>query len=122
MSRVDRAVRRVRQHLDGTEALVASAWGVEADGRRARVVVVTDRRVLVGWRRPAPPDVLAPAPSVSWDTREGLLTLEDGDVTVRLRDVDRREGQQVVDLLRHRAPRPLAERIGDPFHVRVLGG
>lgn len=121
MSRVDRAVRRVRQHLDGTEALVASAWGVEADGRRARVVVVTDRRVLVGWRRPAAPDVLAPTAQTSWDPREGLLTLEDGDVTVRLRDVDRREGQQVVDLLGHRAARPLAERIGDAFHVRVLG-
>lgn len=122
MSRVDRAVRRVREHLDGTEALVGSAWGIEADGRRARVVVVTDRRVLVGWRRPAAPDVLAPTARASWDPREGLLTLDDGEVTVRLRDVDRREGQQVVDLLRHRAARPLAERIGDGFHVRVLGG
>lgn len=121
MSRVDRAVRRVRQHLEGDEALLASAWGVEAEGRRARVVVVTDRRVLVGWRRPAPPDVLAPSATATWEPREGLLTLADGDTTLQLRDVDGREGRQVVQLLEHRAPRPLAERIGDGFHVRVLG-
>ena len=120
MSRVDRAVRRVRQHLDRDEYLQVSAWGVEADGRRARVVVVTDRRVLVGWRRPAPPDELSSRTRASFDRAQGQLTLVDGDTTVCLRDVDAREGRQVVALLDRTHALPLAERIGAPHHVRVL--
>lgn len=120
MGRVDRAVRRARQHLDVDEVLLVSAWGVEADGRRARVVIVTDRRVVVGWRRPSPPDVLAASATATFDRRQRLLELHDDDTVVRLRDVDAREGQQVVALLHRRHDRPLAERIGSPFHVRVL--
>lgn len=120
MSRVDRAVRRVRQHLDRNEYLQVSAWGVEADGRRARVVVVTERRVLVGWRRPAPPDELSLTTTAIYDRAEGLLTLVDGDTTVRLRGVDAREGRQVVALLDRTHAVPLADRIGAPHHVRVL--
>ncbi len=120
MSRVDRAVRRVRQHLHHNEYLQASAWGVEADGRRARVVVVTDHRVVVGWRRPTPPEELTLATVATYDRAEGLLTLVDGDTTVRLRDVDVREGRQVVALLDRTHTVPLAERIGAPNHVRIL--
>lgn len=120
MSRVDRAVRRARQHLDRHEVLLVSAWGVEAEGRRARVVVVTDQRVIVGWRRPTAPDILSQATTATFERTGGLLTLTDGDVQLRLRDVDPREGQQVVALLDRQHDRPLAERIGDPFHVRIL--
>lgn len=120
MSRVDRAVRRVRQHLDRNEHLQASAWGVEAEGRRARVVVVTDQRVVVGWRRPAPPDELTLGTLATYDRTEGLLTLVDGDTTVRLRGVDAREGRQVVALLDRTHAVPLADRIGAPNHVRIL--
>lgn len=122
MSRVDRAVRRVRQHLDLDEYLQGSACGVEADGRRARVVVVTDHRVLVGWRRPAPPEVLSLQATASFDRAGGLLTLVDGDTTVCLREVDPREGRQVVALLDRTHALPLTERIGAPHHVRVLPG
>ena len=122
MGRVDRAVRRARQHLERDEVLLVSAWGVEAEGRRARVVVVTDQRVVVGWRRPGQPDVLSPSTTATFDRRERRLTLVDGDTTVALRDVDPREGQQVVGLLDRRHDRPLAERLGSPFHVRVLPG
>lgn len=122
MSRIDRAVRRARQHLQAGEALLVSAWGVEADGRRHRVVVVTDQRVLVAWRRPTPPDILSSTASATYDRTDGRLTLADGDTEVRLRDVDPREGRQVVQLLDRRHARPLAERLGDPFHVRVIPG
>ena len=120
MSRVDRAVRRVRQHLAPNEYLQASAWGFEADGRRARVVVVTDHRVVVGWRRPAPPEELTLATVATYDRHEGLLTLVDGDTTVRLRGVEAREGCQVVALLDRTHAVPLADRIGAPNHVRIL--
>lgn len=120
MSSVDRAVRRVRQHLDGGETLLVSAWGIEADGRRRRVVVVTDQRVLVAWRRPGPPEVLSVSTSATYDPREGMLVLTDGDTVVRLRAVEPREGRQVVQLLDRGHQRPLAERLGSPFHVRVI--
>jgi hypothetical protein len=120
VSRVDRAIRRARQHLDRDEALLASAWGLEADGRRARVVVVTDRRVLVAWRRPSPPDELGMATTATYDRGDGVLALVDGDTTIRLRDVEPRDGRQVVQLLDRRHERPLADRIGAPFHVRVV--
>lgn len=122
MSRIDRAVRRVRQHLDDNETLLVSAWGIEADGRRHRVVVVTDRRVLVAGRRPGPPESLSASASASYDRVEGLLVLTDGDTVVRLRAVEPREGRQVVQLLDRRHDRPLAERLGPPFHVRVIPG
>lgn len=122
MSRIDRAVRRVREHLDRNEALLVSAWGIEAEGRRHRVVVVTDQRVLVAWRRPAGPQVLSATTSATYDRLDGLLVLTDGDTVVRLRAVDPREGRQVVQLLDRRHERPLAERLGSPFHVRVLPG
>lgn len=120
MSRIDRAVRRVRQHLDDNETLLVSAWGIEADGRRHRVVVVTDRRVLVAGRRPGPPESLSASASASYDRVEGLLVLTDGDTVARLRAVEPREGRQVVQLLDRRHDRPLAERLGSPFHVRVI--
>lgn len=122
MSRIDRAVRRARRHLDGDEALLVSAWGVEAEGRRHRVVVVTDQRVIVAWRRSIPPDVLSPSTVATYDRPNGLLTLTDGDTVVRLCAVEPREGRQVVALLDRRHDRPLAERLGSPFHVRVIPG
>lgn len=122
MSRVDRAVRRARQHLQPDEALLVSAWGIEADGRRHRVVVVTDQRVLVAWRRPGPPDVLSMNASATYDRLEGRLTLTDGESSITLRDVETREGRQVVQLLDRRHARPLSERLGEPFHVRVIPG
>lgn len=122
MSSVDRAVRRTRQHLDDTETLLVSAWGIEAEGRRRRVVVVTEQRVLVAWRRPGSPEVLSASTSATYDRRDGLLVLTDGDTVVRLRAVEPREGRQVVQLLDRRHERPLAERLGSPFHVRVIPG
>lgn len=122
MSSIDRAVRRARQHLDDTETLLVSAWGIEAEGRRRRVVVVTEQRVLVAWRRPGSPEVLSASTSATYDRRDGLLVLTDGDTVVRLRAVEPREGRQVVQLLDRRHERPLAERIGSPFHVRVIPG
>lgn len=122
MSRIDRAVRRARQHLDGSETLLVSAWGIEADGRRHRVVVVTEQRVVVAWRRPGPPEILSASTTATYDRLDGLLTLTDGDSVVRLRAVEPREGRQVVQLLDRRHDRPLAERLGSPFHVRVIPG
>lgn len=122
MSRIDRAVRRTRQHLDRDEGLLASAWGREVDGRRHRVVLVTDRRVVVGWRRPAPPDELSMTTSATYHASEGRLELADGDHVVELRDVEPDEGRRVARLTDRRYAQPLSERIGSGNHVRIVGG
>lgn len=122
MSRLDRAVRRVRQHLDRDEGLLASAAGVEDDGRRLRVVVVTDRRVVVGWRRGAPPDMLGMTTTGTYDRTEGRLELVDGDQVVALRQVDRHEAERVLRVLGRRHARPLPERLGPGHHIRIVAG
>lgn len=122
MSHVDRAVRRARRHLDGGEALVASAVGRELEGRRGRVVLVTDRRVVVAWNRAAPPDAFpVTACSASHDRDRANLTVGDGESSITVTGVDPADADQIVGVLSRWAGRPLAERIGPPFHVRVIG-
>lgn len=120
MSRLDRAVRRVRQHLDRDEGLLASAWGVEPDGRRHRVVVVTDRRVVVGWGRGTPPDTLSMTTTGHYDRTEGSLELTDGDRVVTLREVDRHQAERIVEVLGRRHAQPLPERLGAGNHIRIV--
>ena len=122
MSRLDRAVRRVRQHLDRDEGLLASAWGLEVDGRRHRVVVVTDRRVVVGWRRGAPPDTLSMTTTGHYDRGTATLELADGDRVVTLRDVDRTEAERIVEVLGRRHAQPLPDRLGAGNHIRIVAG
>lgn len=122
MSRLDRAVHRIRQHLDRDEGLLASAMGLELEGRRHRVVVVTDRRVVVGWRRGTPPDVLSMTTTGTYHREEGRLELVDGDQVVVLRDVDRHEAERVVGVLGRRHRRPLPDRLGDGNHIRIVAG
>lgn len=120
MSRLDRAMRRVRQHLDRDEGLLASAEGVEDEGRRHRVVVVTDRRVVVGWRRGAPPDVLSMTTTGTYDRSDERLELVDGDRVVVLRQVDRHQADQVLRVLGRRHARPLPERLGPGNNIRIV--
>ena len=120
MSRLDRAVRRVRQHLDRDEGLLACAAGVEDDGRRHRVVVVTDRRVVVGWRRGTPPDVLSMTTTGTYHRAEGRLELVDGDQVVVVQQVDRQEAERVLEVLGRRHDRPLPERLGPGHNIRIV--
>ena len=122
MSRLDRAVRRIRQHLDRDEGLLACAGGIEDDGRRHRVVVVTDRRVVVGWQRGTPPDVLSMTTRGTYDRTEERLELVDGDQVVVLQQVGREEAERVVEVLGRRHDRPLPERLGPGHHIRIVAG
>jgi hypothetical protein len=119
MSRVDHLVRRARRHLDGGEALLASAMGVEDGGRRRRVVLVTDRRVIVAWTRPSPPDVLPHSCRARYELDRLVLTTDDDEVALTAVDPD--DARQIVALLSQRHRQPLRERIGPAFHVRVIG-
>jgi hypothetical protein len=118
MSRVDQLVRRARRHLDGGEALLASAVGVEHEGRRRRVVLVTDRRVIVAWTRPSPPVVLPHSCRARHEHDRLILTSDDVDIT--LDAIDPQDARQVVALLSRRHGQPLSDRMGPAFHVRII--
>jgi hypothetical protein len=120
MSWSDRAVRRARQHLADDEGIVATALGIEADGRRRQLVLLTDRRLLVAGLRSAPPRAMDPdATRGAFDPLGDLLTLRAGDDEVLLRGVDRAAAQRLLVLLEQR--RPAASPASDlPSTVRIV--
>lgn len=103
MARTYRGARRVQHLLEDAEAIVTSLTGAEVDGRRGRVVLLTDRRLLVGWLRDQPPLELDPdAVAGSYERSGRLLTLQQGRDQVTLRAVDELAARALLDLLRHR--------------------
>lgn len=101
MSRDDRSVRRARRFMEPEEALVASAVGYEHDGRRRRVVLLTDRRVLITDPRAEHPLELGlTTASAAYEPDGGLLELhQDGRPHTVLRDVEAAAATQIVALL-----------------------
>jgi hypothetical protein len=117
---IERAIRRARPHLAWDEGIVATAVGLEADGRRRQVVLLTDRRLLVVAVRGGTPLELDPdGTRSSFDTVGKLLTLVDGADEVVLRNVDVRAGRQLLALLALRRPRGLDP--DRPGTVRIVG-
>jgi hypothetical protein len=117
---IERAIRRARRHLADDEGIVATAPGLEADGRRRQVVLLTDRRLLVVAVRGGAPLELDPdGTRTSFDTVGKLLTLVDGEDEVVLRNVDLRAGRQLLALLALRRP-PGIDR-DRPGTVRIVG-
>jgi hypothetical protein len=117
---IERAIRRARRHLADDEGIVATALGLEADGRRRQVVLLTDRRLLVVAVRGGAPLELDPDGTRScFDTVGKLLTLVDGGDEVVLRNVDLREGRQLLALLALRRPRGIDR--DRPGTVRIVG-
>lgn len=112
MSQVDPRIARACRHLDEDESLLASVVAGEIGGRRGRVVLVTNQRVLVAWTRPAPPDVLRLETCVArWAPGSGTLTLSDGARMISLADVEATAARKIVELLGTIADRPLAKRL-----------
>jgi hypothetical protein len=120
MSWSDRAVRRARQHLADDEGIVATALGIEADGRRRQLVLLTDRQLVIAGLRSATPRTMDPDTARGeYDATGDLLTLQDGEGEVVLRGVDRAAAQRLLALLqqRHRAASPASEV---PGTVRIV--
>lgn len=102
--------------------LLASAEGVEDEGRRHRVVVVTDRRVLVLWARSNEVDEFPRRGcTADHDRRRSRLSIGTPDERIVLRDVAPGAADQVADLVARGQGGSLSERMGRPFHVRVIG-
>ncbi len=122
MSRIDRAVRHAcHHHLAPDEALIASALGTEAEGRRRQVVLVTDKRVLIAGLRAHPPIALPrQGCTAGFDPTGNVLTLANGGQEVVLRDVDVDTAGRMARLLEWH--RPVPEKLGRTatVHVRVL--
>jgi hypothetical protein len=120
MSWSDRAVRRARQHLADDEGIVATALGIEADGRRRQLVLLTDRRLLVAGLRSTPPHAMDPdATRGAFDPTGDLLSLREGDDEILLRAVERTAAQRLLVLLEQR--RPAGSPASDvPSTVRIV--
>lgn len=120
MSRTDRAVRRASHHLATDEALITSALGLELDGRRRQVVLLTDRRVLlVGFRGEAPVGIPREGCAAEYDTVGGLLHIRQGEQQLLIRGVASDVAARLITLLRrHRSA--LGRRSGDLHHIRVV--
>jgi hypothetical protein len=120
MRRTDRAVRRASHHLAADEALITSALGLEVEGRRRLVVLLTDRRVLlVGFRGEAPVILSRDGCAAEYDATGGLLHIRQGEQEILVRDVGSDVAARLITLLRrHRSA--LGQRSGNLRHVRVL--
>lgn len=109
-----------RRFLDDAEVVVASVAGTEIDGRRRRVVVVTDRRIVVVWVRGGPPlEVALDGAWCRYDATGGVLLLGGGASEVGLRDVDPSAARALAGLLTQRRPRVPG---GPTPSLRVVGG
>lgn len=100
MARVDRLMRRVAAELEPDEAIVASCLGVEADGRRRRLVVLTDRRLFVAWARGGAHTFLVREQAgCTFEEDGGRLTLGDAEHEVVLRGVSQMSGRTMAQLI-----------------------
>jgi len=121
MSRTDRAVRRASHHLASGEALIASALGLEVDGRRRQVVLLTDRRVLlVGLRGEAPTALLREGCAAEYDTVGGLLTVRQGEQRFEVRGLEEDAAARLITLLRRHRSTLVCRDEGSLRHVRLL--
>lgn len=110
MDRADRGVRRARRHLSDGEVVLASATGLEGDGRRRRVVVVTDRRVLVTpMRGDASVEFPLDGSTCRYQRAGGRLTLGSDEHDLVVREVDELASRTIVELLAARATRRSAQ-------------
>jgi hypothetical protein len=118
--RGNRAVRRASHHLATYEALITSAIGLEADGRRRQVVLLTDRRVLlVGFRGEEPVALSREGCIAEYDTIGGLLSIRQGGRRIQIRDVDADVAARLMTLLRrHRST--LTRRPSGYQHVHIV--
>lgn len=122
MSRDDRRIAHARRHLDEGELVLASALGREIGGRRGRVVLVSDRRVIIAWTRPEPADDLPlQTCTARYDSAERILTITDAGRSIQVRDVEPVAARPVVECITSIAGPPLAERLGPAFKVRIVG-
>lgn len=103
MSRLDRAMHEARTHFAVDEVPVVCVLGREDEGRRHRLVVLTDRRLLViGRRAEALVELSADLTRPVYDVADRRLRLEDPARTVSVREVDPGPAGLLADLLRWR--------------------
>lgn len=105
-------MRRAGRHLRADETLIASAVGLEPDGRRRQVVMVTDRRLLV-----AAVDG-TPALELGLETASAIFDAVGRRLTLR-------QGQELRAVLRHVEPADAAQIVATladhrPLHDRAL--
>ncbi len=121
MSRIDRAVQRVRHHLADDEVLLACALGLEIDGRRRQVLMLTDKRAIrVGLRGERPDELPVEGAGARFDEVGDVLTITGTAGRLELRDVERGAAERIERLLGRHRSRLLAGTTQDLHHIRIV--
>ena len=121
MSRTDRALRRTSHHLAAEEVLLGTAVGLEIDGRRRQVLLLTDQRVLRVGVRDGVPDQLPLAGSrATFEAVGAILTVSNAVGRLELRDVERAAAERVELLLGWHRSRLRSRATEGLRHVRIV--
>lgn len=101
---------------------MGSLVGYEQGGRRRRVVLATDRRIVIAPTRPAPPLEISYEELSDVSGADGTLALvaQDGERTLVERIADETALHLVVDLLRGHAGVPAGHHAPRPPKVRIV--
>jgi len=121
MSRIDRAVQRVRHHLAADEVLLACAVGLEVDGRRQQVLLLTDKRALqVGLRGDVPDELPVEGAGARFDEVGAILTITGDGGNLELRGVEPGAAERIAQLLGRHRSRLRAGATQDLHHIRIV--
>jgi hypothetical protein len=121
MSRTDRVLRRTSHHLAAEEVLLGTAVGLEVDGRRRQVLLLTDQRVLrVGLRSEAPDELQLPGSRAAFDEVGGILTVSNAAGRLELRGVERAAAERIELLLGWHRSRLRSRATEGLRHVRIV--
>ena len=121
MSRTDRVLRRTSHHLSRAEVLLGTAVGLEVDGRRRQVLLLTDQRVLrVGLRNHEPDELPLPGSRAVFDEAGGILTVSNAAGRLELRGVERAAAERIELLLGWHRSRLRSRATEGLRHVRIV--
>ncbi len=121
MSRTDRALRRTSHHLADGEVLLGTAVGLEVDGRRRQVLLLTDQRVLrVGLRNDVPDELPLSDSHAAFDEAAGVLTVSNAAGRLQLRGVERAAAERIELLLGWHRSRLRSRATEGLRHVRIV--
>jgi len=121
MSRTDRVLRRTSHHLAAEEVLLGTAVGLEVDGRRRQVLLLTDQRVLrVGLRNDVPDELPVAGSRAAFAEVGGILTVSNAAGRLELRGVEPAAAGRVELLLGWHRSRLRSRATEDLRHVRIV--
>ncbi len=114
-------LRRTSHHLAAEEVLLGTAVGLEVDGRRRQVLLLTDQRVLrVGLRNDVPDQLPVAGSRAAFEEVGGILTVSNAAGRLELRGVEPAAAGRVELLLGWHRSRLRSRATENLRHVRIV--